>query len=206
MSISARIPTWALLFAALVLAAIASESAAAPPGLDADGWHTWLVQSEDGTLRCCGTWSRGKISAAGCDLDSSRPVRTCNDLVTTDAVRIYLRSESGRVTDIRVLSPECPVESRYEIHDRGRLDKADGPAHLAGIFAAKEAVMKALGTGMAGAAFSEIRILHRDGGQPYATLTGDTAARAEKMGITAWHVSITHSKTNAAAVAVALTA
>jgi hypothetical protein len=130
MNVSTRIPTWALLFAALALAAIAGESAAAPPGFDADGWHTWQVQSEDGMQRCCGTWTRGKLTAGGCDLDSGRHIRTCNDLVTTDAVRIYLRSESGRVTDIRVLSPECPVESRYEIHDRGRIDNAESVAWL----------------------------------------------------------------------------
>ena len=117
------------------------------------------------------------------------------DLVEIERVAELLQRHGEKFVK-RVLHPD---------DDRSRLEKADGPAHLAGIFAAKEAVMKALGTGMAGAAFNEIRIRHHDGGQPYATLTGDTLARAEQMGISAWHVSITHSKTNAAAVAVALT-
>ena len=64
MSASSRMPTWALLFAVLALAAIASESAAAPPAFDADGWHTWQVRSDDGMLRCCGTWTRGKLLVA----------------------------------------------------------------------------------------------------------------------------------------------
>ncbi len=71
-------------------------------------------------------------------------------------------------------------------------------------FAAKEAVMKALGTGMAGAGFTEIRIYHHDGGQPYVVLGGSAQVRAEELGIASWHVSITHSKTTAGAVAIAM--
>jgi len=87
---------------------------------------------------------------------------------------------------------------------RERLDKADGAAHLAGLFAAKEAVMKALGTGMAGAAFSEIAVLHALGGQPFVELHGGTRETAAGLGVSAWHLSITHSKTTAAAVAIAI--
>lgn len=130
MSAAYRVPTWALLFAVLALAAIASESAAAPPAFDSDGWHTWQVRSDDGMLRCCGIGTRGKLTAGGCDLDSGHHMRTCTELVTTDSVRIYARSESGSVTDIRVLSPGCPVESRYEIHDLGVIDNADSVAWL----------------------------------------------------------------------------
>lgn len=88
--------------------------------------------------------------------------------------------------------------------DATRLAHRDGPAHLAGLFAAKEAVMKALGTGMAGAGFTEIAVLHHDGGQPYVVLSGSAEAQASKRGITTWHVSISHSKTTAGAVAIAL--
>lgn len=91
----------------------------------------------------------------------------------------------------------------HEDEDRSRLERNEGPSHFAGLFAAKEAVMKALGTGMAGAAFKDIRIRHTDGGQPTVDLTGATRERADEQGITAWHVSITHSKTSAAAVAIA---
>ena len=91
-----------------------------------------------------------------------------------------------------------------EDESRDRLGNHDGPAHLAGLFAAKEAVMKAMGTGMAGASFREIRIRHLDSGQPTVELRGDTRQRAESMGIGSWHVSITHSRKTAAAVAIAM--
>jgi len=95
----------------------------------------------------------------------------------------------------RILHPE---------EDRARVESAEGPTHLAGLFAAKEAVMKALGTGMAGAAFAEIGVLRRDGGQPRIELAGQAERRAAAMGVAQWHVSITHTRTTAAAVAIAV--
>jgi len=88
--------------------------------------------------------------------------------------------------------------------DPARVDRSDGAAHLAGLFAAKEAVMKALGTGMSGAAFSEIRILHSALGAPGVTLDGTAAGTALRRGVTAWQLSITHTRTTAGAVAIAL--
>ena len=94
----------------------------------------------------------------------------------------------------RILHPE---------EDAARARTAEGPAYISGQFAAKEAVMKALGTGMAGAAFGEIAVLRGDSGAPRLELHGATADRAQELGITSWHVSITHSRTTAAAVAIA---
>ncbi|HUU11065.1 MAG TPA: holo-ACP synthase [Phycisphaerae bacterium] len=75
---------------------------------------------------------------------------------------------------------------------------------LAGRFAAKEAVMKALGTGWRdGVAFRNIEILSAPEGRPYVVLHGGAAAKAESLGIAAWHVSITHSENLAVASAVA---
>lgn len=87
---------------------------------------------------------------------------------------------------------------------RARLEKADGPTHLAGLFAAKEAVMKALGTGMAGAAFTDIAIRHTPGGQPLVELDGSAAKKASELGVESWQLSISHSKLTAGAVAIAL--
>jgi holo-[acyl-carrier protein] synthase len=88
--------------------------------------------------------------------------------------------------------------------DAERVSADEGAAHLAGLFAAKEAVMKALGTGMAGAAFKDIAILNRPGGEPYVRLSGRALETASKRGIRDWRLSITHSRTMAAAVAIAL--
>jgi holo-[acyl-carrier protein] synthase len=112
------------------------------------------------------------------------------DLVEIERVASIL-ARHGKEFLARVLHPD---------EDRTRLD----PVHVAGLFAAKEAVMKALGTGMAGAAFAEIRIAHTDGGQPYVVLHGRAASRAEELGVTAWQLSITHSRSTAAAVAIAI--
>ena len=75
---------------------------------------------------------------------------------------------------------------------------------LAGRFAAKEAVMKALGTGWRdGVEFRGIEILNHPSGQPYVVLHGTTAEKARSLGITAWHITITHTEDLAVASAIA---
>jgi len=75
---------------------------------------------------------------------------------------------------------------------------------LAGRFAAKEAVMKALGTGWRdGVEFAGIEILNEPSGKPYVVLHGTTAQKADELGVTAWHITITHSEDLAIASAVA---
>lgn len=77
------------------------------------------------------------------------------------------------------------------------------PESLAGMFAAKEAVLKALGTGWAaGLSFRQILILRRPSGEPFVRLEGAAAARAEALGVTRVHLSISHDGGVAAAVAV----
>jgi len=76
--------------------------------------------------------------------------------------------------------------------------------HVAGLFAAKEAAMKALGTGMRGVAFREISVVRMPGGPPQLALHGRAAARGELLGAAAAHVTITHTKELAAAVVLLL--
>ena len=79
---------------------------------------------------------------------------------------------------------------------------ADAAERLAGRFAAKEAVMKALGTGWAGGvAWKGIEILGN--GAPRVKLTGKAARRASVLGIRRWHLSMSHDGGYAVAVAVA---
>jgi hypothetical protein len=129
MSTSTRVPTWALLFAVLVLATIFSEVAATPK-FDADGWHTWRVQSDDGAVRCCGIWTSGKLTSSGCDLDTGRHSRGCGEVIPTNEVQIYVRTKAGKIVDITALSPQCPVTSEHEIHDLGVVDNAESIAWL----------------------------------------------------------------------------
>ena len=76
--------------------------------------------------------------------------------------------------------------------------------HVAGLFAAKEAAMKALGTGMQGASFQEIAVAHEPSGRPRLVLTGRARARADALGVTAAHVTITHGRREAVAVVLLL--
>ena len=74
--------------------------------------------------------------------------------------------------------------------------------HVAGLFAAKEAAMKALGTGMRGVAFRELAIVRTPGGPPRLALFGRAAAHGARLGVTGAHVTITHGREIAAAVVV----
>ena len=74
-------------------------------------------------------------------------------------------------------------------------------ASLAGRFAAKEAVMKSLGVG--GMAFSEIEIVRLPSGKPEVKLHGRMLQRATRLGITSISITISHSRDNAVAVALA---
>src|SRR5947209_20493484 len=75
--------------------------------------------------------------------------------------------------------------------------------HLAGRFAAKEAVLKVLGTGWRGGiSWTDIEILPEPSGQPKIRLSGECLKIANKLGISKWHVSISHIETHATASAI----
>ncbi len=81
--------------------------------------------------------------------------------------------------------------------------KAGTAERLAARFAAKEATMKALGTGWAcGVKFLDIHVSNEFGGQPTVTLAGDAAARARAMGVWRIHVSLSHERDQAIAFVV----
>ena len=74
---------------------------------------------------------------------------------------------------------------------------------LAVRFAAKEAVTKALGTGLRGVGWREIEVISDRRGKPHILLHGGAAARAEKIGLNHFAVSLTHSVELGAAFVVA---
>jgi holo-[acyl-carrier protein] synthase len=74
---------------------------------------------------------------------------------------------------------------------------------LAARFAAKEAVSKALGTGIGPIAWREVETLHKWSGEPYLVLHGAAERIAKERGLAIWAVSLSHSKENAIAVVVA---
>ena len=77
--------------------------------------------------------------------------------------------------------------------------------HVAGRFAAKEAAMKALGTGWRGVAFREISVRRDPRGKPRLELSGRALERAERLRVRSMEVSITHTADVAAAVVALLT-
>lgn len=76
-------------------------------------------------------------------------------------------------------------------------------SRLAGNFAVKEAVSKALGTGFRGFWPVDVEVGRDELGKPFVRLFGGALERARELGIGAVHVSITNTKEHAAAFAVA---
>lgn len=103
------------------------------------------------------------------------------DMIAIDRVRAVLERHGVRFLN-RIYTPE---EVAY---CRGRVPE------LAARFAAKEAVMKALGTGIRGVGWREIEVLPDRRGKPLLYLYGRATERAAKIGLRSLHVSLTHER------------
>ena len=91
------------------------------------------------------------------------------------------------------------AEQAYAESNKNKIEK------LAGRFAAKEAILKLMGTGWRGKiAWTDIEIINNSSGQPEVTLDGEVEKIAGKLGIKHISVSITHTANFAIASAVAL--
>ena len=77
---------------------------------------------------------------------------------------------------------------------------------MAARFAEKEAISKAIGTGLVGISWREMEILGDRRGKPMVSLSGRAQARADALGLDEWAVSLTHSDSQAVAMVVASTA
>jgi holo-[acyl-carrier protein] synthase len=99
--------------------------------------------------------------------------------------------EIARVKKVLERHPERFLERVYTAEEvafcRGRVGE------LAARFAAKEAVMKALGTGARGLAWREIEVLPNRRGKPLIYLHGAAKRRSEEIGLRGVDVSLTHS-------------
>ncbi len=105
------------------------------------------------------------------------------DLVKIDRIERILERHGERLLK-RVFDS---VEVAYS-------QKRKKPAiHLACRFAAKEAVSKAFGTGFNGEfGFSEIAVHNNNVGKPEIVLTGKAKKKAEKIGVSSTHLSLSH--------------
>jgi holo-[acyl-carrier protein] synthase len=92
-----------------------------------------------------------------------------------------------------------PREAEYAKASKRRVE------HLAARFAAKEAVLKALGTGLRdGMAWTDIEIVPLPTGQPTIEVRGKVGEMAYTLGIAGWLVSMSHTDRNAIASVIAV--
>lgn len=116
------------------------------------------------------------------------------DLIGLARIADVWRRQGQRFLD-RVYTAD---EQRYA------LELKDPAERLASRWAAKEACMKALGTGWAkGVTFAQIALLPgAERGAPRLTLAGEALAVAQRLGATRWHCSVSHSDGMAIAVVI----
>jgi holo-[acyl-carrier protein] synthase len=83
--------------------------------------------------------------------------------------------------------------------------RRDPTQGLAARFAAKEAVLKVLGVGLAAVPLTDVEVLGGGDDPPTLQLHGRAAERAEALGVQRWHLSLTHTDALAQATALAET-
>jgi len=88
------------------------------------------------------------------------------------------------------------------IYTQAELEKHRNVSSMAARFAAKEAVMKALGTGVRGVNWKDIEILTNGEGAPVIRLQGRALERSKEIGIAQFSISMSHSKEYAVAFVV----
>jgi holo-[acyl-carrier protein] synthase len=98
-------------------------------------------------------------------------------------------------------------ERLFSAEERAYCDKRNRPeVHYALRFAAKEAVLKALGTGFSGMSFQDVEVMRDPQGRPSPRLSGRAAEVAAELGVVEMHLSLSYTHTTAVASAVAITA
>lgn len=116
-----------------------------------------------------------------------------NDLVDLDRFRRVLERRAGLVEKLFTES-----EREYALR------RTDPTERFAVRFAAKEAVLKAMGVGIGAVDWHDIEIHRDEDGQPSVALSGRASALAAQLGIEGWRLTLSHSAIVAQAVVVAL--
>ena len=117
------------------------------------------------------------------------------DLVDFGRIEELLNRHEQRFTERVFTAKELADADKV----KNRIEK------LAGRFAAKEAVMKLIGTGWRdGVAWTDIEVVNNELGQPMVTITGKVREFADQKGIEEITLSITHTANFAMASAIAL--
>lgn len=97
-------------------------------------------------------------------------------------------------------------ERVFTAEERAYCEKRSRPeVHYALRFAAKEAVLKALGTGFRGMRFCDVEVMREASGRPVPKLSGRAAEVADELGVVEMHLSLSFTHSTAVASAVAIT-
>lgn len=123
----------------------------------------------------------GLVVAIGTDLVELDRFRTTLDRTPTIVDRLFTDGE--------------------QVYARARNDPTE---RFAVRFAAKEAVMKAMGVGIGEVVFRDIEVVRADSGEPSIVLHGSALQRAEELGIERVLLTMTHSAASAVAFVVAV--
>lgn len=121
-----------------------------------------------------------------------------NDLVDLDRFRVVLERRPGL------------IERLFTTHEREYANRRNDPLERFAVrFAAKEAVLKAMGVGIGAVDWHDIEVVRADDGgpndgRPTLSLTGRAAALAAELGIESWQLTLSHSAIVAQAVVVAV--
>lgn len=117
------------------------------------------------------------------------------DLVECARIASLLENHRERFLARILTQTERTAASRFK----------DDVPHISGRFAAKEAVLKVLGTGWRGRiSWHDIEVVNDRLGRPLVTLRGHCAEIAASLGLTTIQLSITHTRDHAAASAIGL--
>lgn len=115
------------------------------------------------------------------------------DLVDIDRFRVSLERTPSM------------IERMFTEGERTYALRANDPTErLAARFAAKEAVMKALGVGLGAFGFHDVEVIRADDGRPSLGVYGPAETLARRRGVVGWQLSLTHTGTSAGAIAVAV--
>jgi len=118
-----------------------------------------------------------------------------------------LRSGIDTIEISRLAEIRAPIRERFikRVFTPEEITQAkNNNEALSGLFAAKEAVSKALGTGIGFVSWQDIEIIHLPSGQPTLVLHGNAKKTAASLGLEDWSISISHDRSKAIALAVAV--
>jgi hypothetical protein len=112
--------------------ALSSSGATAELTLPPDSWASWQAAAvEDAPDMCCWIGMKGDAASRSvCKLDDQRGNLGNRDNAKTDAVRVYVRLEGGKIERLRALSASCEVETTTPIRDLGEVAADDGARWL----------------------------------------------------------------------------